>query len=303
MDYQAILEEIHGEVADLVGSGKVADYIPALARVPADKFGMALQTLDGRLYRVGHAEEPLSVQSVSKVFALTLALETLGDPLWQRVGREPSGSPFNSLVQLEYEAGIPRNPFINAGALVVTDALASCFEKPAEQTIAFVDDLAGNPGLTFDPEVYRSEVTHGDLNRATAYFLKAHDNLENPVQRVTHAYFRLCALSMSCVELARAAAFLANGGATLDGRRVVAERRAKRINAVMLTCGLYDGVGEFAFRVGMPAKSGVGGAIIAVIPGLLSVAVWSPGLDSRGNSIAGVKALELLTTRVGRSVF
>lgn len=303
MNYQAILDEIRREVLPLLGEGKVADYIPALGRVPAEKFGMAVRLVDGREFTAGDAEEPFSIQSVSKVFTLTLALQAIGSDCWRRVGREPSGTPFNSLVQLEYEAGIPRNPFINAGAMVVMDVLASSFAEPAERLVGFIRELAGNPDLPVDEEVFQSEVTYGDLNRAIAYFLKAHGNLENPVELVAQAYFRQCSLAASCTDLARAIFYLANAGVDLHGNAVLSERRAKRVNAVMLTCGVYDGAGEFAFRVGMPGKSGVGGGIVAVIPGLLSTCVWSPGLDKHGNSVAGVKALELLTSRLGRSVF
>lgn len=303
IDYRSVLEEIGEKILPLVEQGRVADYIPALGKVSAEKFGMAVRLIDGQEFTLADADEKFSIQSISKLFSLTLALKFAKGNLWERVGREPSGSPFNSLVQLEYEAGIPRNPFINAGALVVIDALTSRFKKADDRLLEFVRRLSGNSQLSVDEEVFRSEVSYGDLNRSIAYFLKAHGTLENTVEVVTRAYFRQCALSMTCTDLARAVSFLANHGVSMDGDAVLSERQAKRVNALMLTCGLYDGVGEFAFRVGIPGKSGVGGGIVAIIPGLLSVGVWSPGLDEQGNSVAGVKAMELFTSYLGRSVF
>ncbi|MCP4329870.1 MAG: glutaminase [Alphaproteobacteria bacterium] len=302
-DLQALLDDIVQAVRPATRRGRVADYIPALAAVPADRVGIALHFADGRTFTAGDAEESFSIQSVSKVFTLTMALNHVGYPLWKRVGREPSGNPFNSLVQLERENGIPRNPFINAGALVVMDALMAKFADPASAFRKRMIDLTGNKTLRIDKTVYESELDYGDLNRAIAYFLKAHGNLHNSVDAVTRAYFKQCSLAMSCADLARAALFLANRGVSFSGERVLSSRQTKRVNAVMETCGLYDAVGEFAYRVGTPGKSGVGGGIVAVLPGLMSVCVWSPALNRQGNSVAGLRALEILTTRLGRSVF
>lgn len=304
MHYQELLEEIHDEVRPFIGKGKVADYIPGLASVPPNKFGMAVQTIDGGLFQLGDATEPFSIQSISKVYALTLALQAVGENLWRRVGREPSGNPFNSLVQLEYEHGIPRNPFINAGAIVVTDAILSNLENPQYELLNFVRLMADNPAIQDDPEIARSEKEWGYRNSALANFLKSFGNLENNVQTVLDYYFLQCSLSMSCVDLARGFLFLANAGRSpWTGEPVTSSRQAKRINALMLTCGTYDAVGEFAYRVGLPCKSGVGGGIVGVIPNHLCVTVWSPGLDETGNSLAGTYALELFTTKTGISIF
>lgn len=303
-DYQAVIEWIHTKVGPDIAKGKVANYIPALARVPKSKFAIAIKCVDGREFVVGDADEAFSIQSISKVFTLVMALGKVGSKLWRRVGREPSGNPFNSLVQLEFEKGIPRNPFINAGAHVVTDHVVANEAKGKDAILAEMRRLSGNPKLQFDPEVAASERDHGYWNAAIANFLKAHGNLQCDVDAVLDAYFHQCAIAMSCRDLARAASFLAHGGVDVSsGERITIRRRSKRINALMMTCGLYDAVGSFAFRVGIPAKSGVGGGIIGVIPGLLTIAVWSPGLDPHGNSCAGVKALELFTTKIGRSVF
>ncbi len=304
IDYSAILERIHAELEPSFGAGEPARYIPELAAVSADHFGMALMTPDGALHTVGEATMRFSIQSISKVFALALAMELVGDALWKRCGREPSGNPFNSLVQLEYERGIPRNPFINAGALVVTDVILSRATNPRSAVLDLVRRLAGEDTIAFDEDVARSEGETGHRNAAMAYFLKSFGNLENPASAVLGAYFHDCSIAMSCVELAAACLFLANRGRDLpSGEAVVSTSQSKYLNALMLTCGSYDAVGDFAYRVGLPAKSGVGGGIVAAMPDEFSVCVWSPGLDEHGNSLLGGRALELLTTYSGISVF
>ncbi len=295
MDYAAILTEIATEVQPLVGRGRVAEYIPALANVPANRFGMALLTVDGAPYSTGDASERFSIQSIAKVFALTLAMRLEGDRIWNRVGREPSGSAFNSLVQLEVERGIPRNPFINAGALVVLDAVLNHGD---DLLLPFIRTAAGDESIGYDLEVAEGERRTGHRNRAMAHFLKSFGNLQNDADRVLDAYFRLCSVSMSCVELARAFSYLANGGGS-----IATARQVKRVNAVMLTCGVYDEAGDYAYRVGLPAKSGVGGGVVGVMPGKFTAAVWSPGLSEKGNSLAGTMALELLTTKTALSIF
>lgn len=304
MDHQGVLEEIERAVKPFVGRGKVATYIPALARVPPECFGMAIATIDGREFAVGQARDPFSIQSISKVFTLMLAMGHAGDTLWDRVGREPSGNPFNSLVQLEYERGIPRNPMINAGALVTLDVLMDGAKDPKDAILNYVRMLSGNPEVDYDPEVAASEKDHGYLNTALANFLKSHGNLRHDIATVLDAYFHQCALAMSCVDLARAFLLLANNGvAPAISEAVITPRQAKRVNSILLTCGLYDAVGNFAYRVGLPGKSGVGGGIVAILPGELSLAVWAPELDPSGNSYIGTAALELFTTMTGRSIF
>ncbi|SFN04506.1 glutaminase [Dokdonella immobilis] len=303
-DFAATLARIAEEVRDLVGQGKVAAYIPRLAEVPADRFGMAVATLDGRVFEVGDAATPFSIQSISKVFTLTLALEALGGDLWKRVGREPSGSAFNSLVQLERESGIPRNPLINAGAHVVADVILSSTPTAQADLLEFVRARADNRAIVMDEEVAASERDAGFRNAALANFIRSFRNLDNPVERVLDFYFHQCALQMSCLDLARAFLYLANRGrCQRSGQSVISAERAKRINALMLTCGTYDAAGEFAFRVGLPAKSGVGGGIVAVVPNALTLAVWSPGLDEKGNSLAGAAALDRFTALTGLSIF
>ncbi|TNI82938.1 glutaminase B [Aeromonas sobria] len=300
-----LLASILEEVRPLLGQGKVADYIPALALVPADRLGIAVCTVEGELFTAGDASEPFSIQSISKALSLTLALTLYQEEeIWARVGKEPSGQPFNSLVQLEFEQGIPRNPFINAGALVVSDLLETRLTAPRQRTLELVRRLAGNPAIMADQVVARSEYQHSARNAAIAYLMKAYGNFENEVDKVLQSYFNACAIRMSCVDLARAFVYLANRGLPLGGSEpLLPARTTKQVNALLATCGLYDEAGDFAYRVGMPGKSGVGGGIIALIPGELSVCVWSPELNKAGNSLAGTAALELLAERLGRSIF
>jgi glutaminase len=303
MNFDSILAAIALEIRPLFGQGKVADYIPALARVPSEQFGIAVRTADGREACAGDAHTPFSIQSISKVFTLTLAMQELGDGLWERIGREPSGDPFNSLIQLEHEQGVPRNPFINAGAIVMADRLVSRLPDAKRAVRQFVSSLCDEP-IAFDEEVARSEAESGFRNIALANFIKSFGKLDNPVDEVLDLYFHQCALSMTCVQLARACAYLCRDGASaLRDHRVLNERQTRRINALMLTCGTYDAAGEFAFRIGLPSKSGVGGGIVAVLPDRLTVCVWSPELGPSGNSLAGMRALELFVEKTKLSVF
>ncbi len=286
--------------------GEVASYIPQLASVDVNQFAISVALVDGRTFSAGCADSLFSIQSISKVFTLTMALGKLGDTVWNRVGREPSGDPFNSIVQLEHEQGKPRNPFINAGAIAIVDAIMMG-HKPAEtlgEIVNFVRFLAGDESIGIDEKVARSELEHGDRNASLAHFMASFGRFSNPVDCVLGAYFHHCSISMSCNQLANAGLFLASDGLIQkSGVRVVSVQRARRINSLMLMCGHYDGSGEFAFRVGLPGKSGVGGGILAVVPGQASVAVWSPGLDKIGNSKLGTEALEILVQKTGWSIF
>lgn len=304
LDIGEILEWVGQRAAKHRGKGRVAGYIPALKRVSKNKFGMAVCTLRGDEYLFGNAEELFSIQSISKVLTLAMALDNVGAKLWTRVGREPSGTAFNSLMQLERENGIPRNPFVNAGAVVVTDVLTQHSAKPKDDVLAWARKLSGNPQIKYDMDVAKSERETGDRNRAIAYFLKTHGNLRSEVEDVLDVYFHQCSIAMSCLDLARAFLPLANAGRSLENAKsLMPPRRVKRINSLMMTSGVYDGAGDFAFRVGMPCKSGVGGGIAGVIPGVLSLCVCAPELDKIGNSLVGTKALELFTTKTKLSVF
>jgi glutaminase len=304
MDIQQLIDDIARDVAPYLPGGKPADYIPALAGESANQFAMAVATLDGQHFHTGLADKRFSIQSISKAFMLAHTLAQHGEPIWQRVGKEPSGNPFNSLIQLEYEHGIPRNPFINAGALVVTDIALSQQGDSSAALRTFLREESGEQALDFDYVIASSEAEHGHRNAALAHFMKSCGNIRNPVDQILAHYFRACSLRMSVRELARAGLFLANHGASpVSGQQRLSRSQAKQVNAIMLTCGTYDAAGEFAYRVGLPCKSGVGGGILAILPGKMSIAVWSPGLDARGNSLAGLEALDRFTTRSGESVF
>jgi len=304
MDYQEILDRIYKEVQGKVNRGKVATYIPALAEVDIQKFGMAVHTINGEDYQVGDAEEFFSIQSIAKVFTLTKAIQQHDEKVWKRVGKEPSGTAFNSLVQLEFESGIPRNPFMNAGALVITDMITKTSGKMKKELIEFVRNLSGNKQISYDFEVAQSEEETGYRNVALANFIKSFHNLNNEPKTVLDVYYHQSAIQMSCVDLSRASIFLANRGQSpFCKQQVLTPRQTKRMNSILLTSGMYDAVGDFAYRVGLPGKSGVGGGIVAIIPGHLALSVWSPGLNTSGNSHIGLKALELFTTYTGISVF
>jgi glutaminase len=305
-DIELAVKEIAAEMAQQPDRGDVATYIPDLARVDPKYFGLAVIDADGHVAAAGDSDMPFSIQSISKVFTLTLALGLIGDRLWRRVGREPSGSPFNSIVQLEFEHGVPRNPFINAGAIAVSDVILSG-HQPREalgEILRFIRFLADDPSIMIDREVAAGEQRTGFRNVALANYMKSFGVLDNPPDLTLGVYFHQCAIAMSCRQLAAAGRFLAHSGRNpVTGHSVVPPERARRINAVMMTCGHYDGSGEFAYRVGLPGKSGVGGGILAVVPGKASIAVWSPGLDPTGSSHLGRVALEMLSRRLGWSIF
>jgi glutaminase len=303
---QDIIDDIVAQMSRVSDRGKVARYIPQLAQVDINQFAISVALPNGEIYSGGCSDTLFSIQSISKVFTLTLALGKLGEHLWARVGREPSGDPFNSIVQLEHEHGKPRNPFINAGAIAVADAIMQGHEpkEALAEIIQFIRALANDESIAIDEKVARSELETGSRNASLAHFMASFGLFEHPVDVVLGTYFHHCSIAMNTHQLAKAGLFLANNGVNPDtGCNVVSGQRAKRINSLMLMCGHYDGSGEFAFRVGLPGKSGVGGGILAIAPGKASIAVWSPGLDVIGNSKLGTQALEILTNKTGWSVF
>jgi glutaminase len=303
-DYQKVLDEIAHEVRPLLSQGKVADYIPALAEVDPEQFSIAIYTTDGETVCAGDCSQRFTIQSVSKVMTLTMALQRYGDELWHRVGKEPSGTAFNSLTQLEFEKGIPRNPFINAGAIVTCDALYSRLSAPMHSMLETFRLLAGNRGIVIDKKVANSEYEFRHRNAAMAHLMKSFGNFENEVDDVLWAYFNFCSIELNCIELAKAYNFLANKGVdNRSGNRVLSSRQNKQLNSLLFTSGLYDAAGDFGYRVGMPGKSGVSGTILAVLPNKFTVAVYSPGLNSFGNSVAGIAALELLSKKLDISIF
>ncbi len=304
MDYQQILENIYNEIQPYAKEGKQADYIPELAKVNPDQFGMCIHSIYGETAAIESADTRFSIQSISKVFALAICLSIKGDSLWKRVGREPSGTSFNSLIQLEIEKGKPRNPFINAGAIVMADIILSHYEDAETEFLRFVRAVSNNQTINYNRQVATSERENGYLNAAIANLLKYHGTIENDIESVLHFYFMMCSIEMSCRELSLAFLAFANHRRKFDYAGItLTSSQVKRINAIMQTCGFYDEAGEFAYFVGLPGKSGVGGGIVAIYPLQYSVAVWSPRLNSKGNSVMGIKALELLTTETKESIF
>ncbi|GLS84560.1 glutaminase [Paraferrimonas haliotis] len=303
---QEIVNDIANSMARETERGQVADYIPELAAIDPNQFAISIALPNGEVYSAGCAQKPFSIQSISKVFSLTLALGKIGDNIWNRVGREPSGDPFNSIVQLEHEHGIPRNPFINAGAIAVVDAIMMG-HQPKEslaEIIQFVRYIADDNSIGIDEKVALSELATTHRNASLAHFMKSFGNIEHDIDKLLGVYCHQCSIAMSCEQLAKSGLFLVSDGMNeSSGYRVVSAQRARRINSLMLMCGHYDGSGEFAYRVGLPGKSGVGGGILAIAPGKASIAVWSPGLDKIGNSKLGTLALERLVEHTGWSVF
>lgn len=306
LDWEATLDEVAADIKPHVGKGQVANYIPALAAVDPKMFGLAVALGNGEIHCLGNAAEPFSIQSISKVFTLSMALRRVGETLWKRVGREPSGSAFNSIVQLEAERGIPRNPLINAGAIVVTDHLVERAgpDVMIAELLERLGILSGDDSIEVDQGVAASESAAGSRNRALASFMQSYGNLRNPVEETLQAYFAHCAISMNCRQLARAGLFLAFDGCDpVSGQQMVSRTICRRINAVMMSCGHYDNSGDFTFRIGLPGKSGVGGGILVIAPRHGSIAVWSPGLNNAGTSMVGSLALESLVRITGWSVF
>ncbi|WP_100643609.1 glutaminase B [Alteromonas facilis] len=306
MSIQDVLISIHDDIKANIAAyeGAVANYIPALSTAPSDGFAMAVCDMAGNHYAVGDIGHRFTIQSISKIMTLTLALQRYGDDLWQRVGKEPSGTAFNSLTQLEFEQGVPRNPFINAGAIVTCDALYSRLSAPTHHMLETLRELSGNPRLIINNEVARSEYEHRYRNAAMAYLMKSFGNFENAVDDVLKTYFSICAIEMNTQELAQAFSFLANKGRSVhDQGIIISAKQNSQLNSLLFTSGLYDATGDFAYRVGMPGKSGVGGAIVAFVPHQFSIAVWSPKLNKYGNSSAGLHALEMFADRMALQLF
>jgi len=303
-NFQVKLQEIFDSQHDLYKQGNVADYIPALAEVPANKMGVCVATIDGKVFGAGSCTTPFSIQSISKIFGLVMAMNRKGESLWQRVNMEPSGQPFNSIIQLEWEKGIPRNPVINAGAVLIADVLTSNFSASKLAFLSFMRKLASDDSIHIDKHVYKSELSHGSRNAALGYLMKSFGNIEAEIPDVLSQYFTQCSVAMSCNQLASSLLFLANKGIDPKSNEVICSPRdSHRVNAILSTSGMYDQSGEFAFSVGLPAKSGVGGGVIAIVPGYGVICSWSPPLNRFGNSVVGVNLVEAIAEELGLSIY
>lgn len=303
-NYKNIIENAYNLTKPLKDLGKIATYIPELANVNPNKFGVHMTHIDGTNYGIGDNQDKFSIQSIAKVLSLTLAVKFIGEKIWTRVDVEPSGTKFDSLLLLETYKGIPRNPFVNSGAIVICDILLTHLENAREEFLEFVRDLSDMPDLTYSDNIADSEKATGFRNVALCNFIKSLGNIKNKPEDVLDFYFDMCSLEMNCQQLSHTFSFLINGGRKLNnGKKIISSSQAKRINALMLTCGFYDESGEFAFKVGLPGKSGVGGGIVAVYPNNFTMAVWSPKLNPNGNSYKGMKLLEDITTHSEMSIF
>ncbi len=304
MNFKEIIQKAYHKIEKIENKGSLASYIPELENVDSKSFGVHITTIDNYNFGVGDCYQKFSIQSIAKVLSLSLAYSILGEKLWERVDVEPSGTAFNSLVQLEAEAGIPRNPFINAGALVISDVLLTNLNNPKDDFLNFVKSLSNNSEIRYSNRIATSEKNIGYRNVAMCNLIKSFGNIENEPSEVLDFYFNLCSLEMNCKELSNLFLFLANKGRTLvDNKKILKKSQTKRINALMQTCGFYDESGEFAFKVGLPGKSGVGGGIVAVHPKQYTIVVWSPKLNEKGNSYKGMRFLEEFTTKSELSIF
>lgn len=300
----AVLRSIHERLSAEPLTGQLPTYVPELAMVPPERFGIHLASCEGEDVHVGDSGIPFSAQSISKVFSLAMAFSLEGERLWERIGVESTGASYNSVAMLEQLNGYPRNPFVNAGALVLSDIILSRLPDPEAAFLGFVRALSGSITLDSDAVMAASEERVGFMNAAIANVLKYHGNIRNDIERVLRFYYFQCALRMSCADLAHA--FLPFADHRFEfrfGGTALTRSQVKRINALMLTCGFYDESGDFCYRVGLPGKSGIGGGIAAIHPGAYAVAVWSPGLNPKGNSMRGMRALEMLTTLTKQSIF
>ncbi len=304
MNHKEVIQEVFKTISNIKDEGKLASYIPELANIDATKFGVHISTTSSLKHGLGNFQEKFSIQSISKVLSLCFAYKILGEAIWDRLGVEPSGTAFNSLVQLENDNGIPRNPFINAGAIVISDILISNLSNPKEDLLAFIRSLSGNNDINYSAKIAASEKSVGYRNIALCNFIKSFGNIKNEPTKVLDFYFDLCSLELSCEHLSDLFLFLANNGKALhNNNQILTKSQSKRINALMQTCGFYDESGEFAFKVGLAGKSGVGGGIIAILPNQYSIAVWSPKLNEKGNSYKGMNFLENFTTLSEQSIF
>jgi len=304
MNYEKIFSKVQTTINNYIDNGTVATYIPELGNVDATKFGVFLTTVKGEHVSLENYNEKFSIQSISKVLSLALAYGLEGEKLWKRVGVEPSGTPFNSLFQLENDLGIPRNPLINAGAIVVCDVLISHLNNPKKDFLEFVHRISGNSSITYSERIANSEKLKGFRNNALVNFMKTFENIDNDIDEIMDFYFNLCSIEMTCEELSKTFLFLANKGVCpFSKEKILSKSKCKRINSIMQLCGFYDEAGEFSFRVGLPGKSGVGGGIVAIYPNKYSIAVWSPKLNKRGNSSKGIEFLEHFTTETKASIF
>lgn len=287
--------------------GQVASYIPELKKANPEDLGICIIDKNNNIYYEGDYKKKFTIQSVSKTIILAMALMDNDWPyVFSKVGMEPSGDPFNSIMKLETDdTKKPCNPMINAGAIVTTSLIkGSTLKEKEERMLAFFRKIAKNDNIKINKAVYESEKLTGDRNRAMAYLLKNDGVINGDVDEILDLYFKQCSLEVDCVDLARIGLIFANYGIDIEtGERVISESVSRMVKTFMVTCGMYDASGEFAIKVGIPAKSGVGGGIMASVPKKMGIGIYGPSLDKKGNSIAGIKVLEDLSRQLELSIF
>lgn len=301
--FETIIEDNLGYTA----MGRVASYIPELTKSSPQNLGVCLIDLNGNMYEAGDYNKKFTIQSISKVLSLMLALMDNGETyVFEKVGMEPTGDSFNSIVNLELKSlHKPFNPMINAGAIATTSMIAGA--SPEERMGRIIDlacKLSDNPNIGINESVYLSEKATGNRNRSLAYFMKSYNVIEGDVEEVLDMYFRHCSIEMDCRDIARIGSVLANDGiSVLSGERIVSKHICRIVKTLMVTCGLYDASGEFAVHIGIPAKSGVGGGIMAAVPHRMGIGVYGPALDEKGNSVAGIQVLRELSEKLDLNIF
>lgn len=302
-----ILQEILDNNKKYTNYGQVATYIPELRNAKKDDLGICLIDMNNNVYKAGNYDKKFTIQSISKAIVLAMVLE---DNDWEyvfsKVGMEPSGDPFNSIMKLETtDTKKPCNPMINAGAIVTTSMIkGKDLKEKEERMLNFFKKLSKNDNLKINYDVYESEKATGDRNRAMAYLLKNDGFIEGNVEDVLDLYFKQCSIEIDCIDLARIGVNLASYGVDIEtGERLLDERISRIVKTFMVTCGMYDASGEFAIKVGIPAKSGVGGGIMASVPNKMGIGIYGPALDRKGNSIAGLKIIQNLSEQYKISIF
>ncbi|MBQ8308960.1 MAG: glutaminase A [Clostridia bacterium] len=304
---EALLKNILEDSRRFIKEGAVANYIPELAKANADNFGVCVLSNDNQRYCLGDYNVPFTIQSIIKPIILLMALtDTDIARVRALVGVEATGKPFDAFNYSDQAlTGEHINPMINTGAIALCTLIRGrSYEEKFSRLLEMTKIITDNPTLEIDEKVYLSEKNTGNKNRALAYMLKAYNMIDADVEEVVDFYFRVCSIKVNCVDLANIAFLLANHGENQKtGERIFSAQYAKYVNAVLMTCGMYDGSGEFALKVGIPAKSGVGGGIMAVAPNRMGIGVYSPALDKKGNSVAGIKALEGLSKTLDLSIF
>ncbi len=302
-----IIQEILNTNIKYTNYGQVASYIPELKKAKRESLGICIIDKKNNIYKVGDCNTKFTIQSVSKPIVLAMALmDNDWSYVFSKVGMEPSGDPFNSIMKLETDdTKKPSNPMINAGAIVTTALIkGNSLKEKEERMLDFFRKMADNPNLKINEDVYKSEKLTGDRNRAMAYLLKNDGFIDEDVEEILDLYFKQCSIEVDTVDLARIGINLANYGVDIQsGERLLSESITRMVKTFMVTCGMYDASGEFAIKVGIPAKSGVGGGIMASVPNQMGIGLYGPSLDKKGNSIAGIRVLEDLSKKLKLSIF